>query len=104
MPDTGIRHTAESDKTQTPDFSSRRIGIAPDRRGIMEVKDILEAQRRFFAAGNTLDPAIRKQYLKALQTEIRKREKEICGALHEASPEPRKRESFWTNWPPSSGT
>ena len=83
MPDTGIRHTAESDKTQTPDFSSRRIGIAPDRRGIMEVKDILEAQRRFFAAGNTLDPAIRKQYLKALQTEIRKREKEICGALHE---------------------
>ena len=57
--------------------------MGPDRREIMAVKDILEAQRRFFAAGNTLDPAIRKQYLKALQTEIRKREKEICSALHE---------------------
>ena len=48
----------------------------------MTVKDIREKQRCFFAEGKTRDPAFRKQYLKKLQTEIRKREKEICTALH----------------------
>ena len=47
-------------KKVVPDFSSRRIGIAPDRRGTMAVKGILEVQRHFFGVENTLDPAIRK--------------------------------------------
>lgn len=52
--------TRRNQKKVVPDFSSRRIGIAPDRRGTMAVKGILEVQRHFFAVENTLDPAIRK--------------------------------------------
>ena len=48
----------------------------------MTLKDILEKQRRFFAEGKTLNPELRKRYLKTLQAEIRKREKEICSALY----------------------
>ena len=42
----------------------------------MTVKEILSAQKCCFAAGNTLAPAVRKQYLKNLLLEVRKREKE----------------------------
>ena len=49
----------------------------------MTVKEILSAQKCCFAAGNTLAPAVRKQYLKNLLLEVRKREKEICAALYE---------------------
>ena len=48
----------------------------------MTVKDISKAQRYFFSKGETLDPSVRKQYLKNLQSEIRKREKDICSALY----------------------
>ncbi len=47
----------------------------------MTVREILSSQRQFFATGATLDLKQRKAMLKALRTEIRKREKEICAAL-----------------------
>ena len=49
----------------------------------MTAREILSAQKCYFAAGNTLAATVRKQYLKNLLQEIRKREKDICAALCE---------------------
>ena len=49
----------------------------------MTIKEILEAQSRFFAEGGTRPVAVRRQYLRKLLEEIRSREKDICRALYE---------------------
>lgn len=47
----------------------------------MEIKRILQQQREYFSAGETLPVAFRIEMLKKLQTVIRSHEKEICDAL-----------------------
>ena len=49
----------------------------------MTIREILDAQSRFFADGRTRPPAFRRQCLRKLLEEIRRREKDICRALHE---------------------